>query len=120
MVGMLVLMLLTQQPVAPVAEGVASYYTIESSSTLTASGEAFRDDALTCAMLEGELGRYYLVVAENGESVVVRHNDRGPYIKGRVIDLSRAAMRKLHATAGKILVKVYPLGLTPPAELATE
>ena len=68
-----------------------------------------RDDALTCAMLEGEFGAHYLIVAENGRSVVCRLNDRGPYIEGRVIDLSEAAIRRLHPTAGTLDVKVYRL-----------
>ncbi|MCK5863075.1 MAG: septal ring lytic transglycosylase RlpA family lipoprotein [Candidatus Hydrogenedentes bacterium] len=106
--------LLSHQPVQPATEGVASYYTTASSSTITASGERFRDDALTCAMLDGEFGDYYLVVAKNGASVVCRLNDRGPYIKGRVIDLSEAAMRALHPRAGLVQVKVYHLGTDPP------
>ena len=114
MVAMVALMLLSRQPMDPIAEGVASYYTVASSSELTASGEPMRDEALTCAMLDGEFGMYYLVVAENGNSVVVRLNDRGPYVQGRVIDLSRAAMRRLHHKDGLLRVKVYQLGKTPP------
>jgi rare lipoprotein A len=115
------LMLLSHQPLPPVAVGEASYYTVESSSTITASGERFRDDALTCAMLEGEFGEYFLVVAENGRSVVVRLNDRGPYIDGRVIDLSEAAIRELHPTTGTLDVRVYPLGKDrESAELLSE
>jgi len=110
MIEMIALILLSQQPMLPVAEGVASYYTVASSSTLTASGETMRDDALTCAMLDGEFGDRFLVVAENGNSVVVKLNDRGPYVKGRVIDLSKAAMRKLHPHAGLVNVRIYRLG----------
>jgi rare lipoprotein A len=105
-----VLMLVSQQPLQPVAEGVASYYTVASSSTLTASGETFRDDALTCAMMTGEFGTHVLVVADNGKSVICKINDRGPYVKGRVIDLSEAAMRKLHHNAGLLRVRIYSLG----------
>lgn len=108
------LILLSQQPLQPVAEGWASYYTVQSSSHLTASGERMRDDQLTCAMQDGEFGGYYLVVAENGKSVVCKLNDRGPYVKGRVIDLSKAAMRSLDTKAGLLKVKVYRLGLDPP------
>ncbi|MBN2308714.1 MAG: hypothetical protein JXR94_07060 [Candidatus Hydrogenedentes bacterium] len=114
MFELVALMLLSQQPMAPVAEGLASYYTVESSSRITASGEAMRDDTMTCAMLDGELGTYYLVVADNGNSVVVRLNDRGPYVKGRVVDLTEAAIRKLHPRSGLLHVKVYQLGQTPP------
>lgn len=108
-------MLLSQQPIVPVTEGVASYYTVESSGTETASGETFRDDAYTCAMLEGEFGTYYLVVAESGKSVVVRLTDRGPYVKGRVIDLTKTAIRELDPKNGLINVKVYQLGPVPPS-----
>lgn len=104
------LVLLSQQPLQPVAEGPASYYTVSSSSRVTASGEPLRDGELTCAMRTGEFGTYFLVVAENGRSVVVRLNDRGPYVKPRVIDLSEAAIRRLHPSDGIVRVKVYRLG----------
>lgn len=113
LVEVIALLMVSQQPMAPVKTGVASYYTVASSSSLTASGERFRDDDFTCAMLEGEFGEYFLVVAENGKSVVVRLNDRGPYTGGRVIDLSRAAMRKLHPKSGLLHVDIYPLGKNP-------
>ena len=114
MLEVIALVLLSQQPVTPFVEGTASYYTVASSSTLTASGETMRDDLFTCAMLDGTFGGYYLVVAENGRSVIVKLNDRGPYIGERVIDLSEAAIRKLHPTAGLLEVKVFALGKNPP------
>ncbi|HOH29044.1 MAG TPA: RlpA-like double-psi beta-barrel domain-containing protein [Candidatus Hydrogenedentes bacterium] len=49
--------------------------------------------------------------------MVCRLNDRGPFTRGRVIDLSRAAMRELHPTAGLLTVKVFRLGTNPPPEL---
>jgi peptidoglycan lytic transglycosylase len=110
MFELVALLLLTQQPMQPVVEGPASYYTVQSSSRVTASGERMRDDLYTCAMRKGEFGTHYLVVAENGRSVVVRLNDRGPYVRGRVIDLSKAAIRKLHPRHGLLKVKVYELG----------
>lgn len=110
MLEIAVVMLFSQHVMEPVAEGTASYYTVNSSSRTTASGERFRDDGFTCAMLDGEFGNYYLVVAENGNSVVVRLNDRGPYHGGRVIDLSKAAMRELHPQAGLLEVEIYELG----------
>lgn len=113
MFEILALMLLSQQPLVPIVQGTASYYTVASSSAITASGEPFCDDAMTCAMLTGEFGEYYLVVAENGRSVVVRLNDRGPFAKGRVIDLSKAAMRKLNPGLGLTRVRVYRLGTSP-------
>ena len=104
------LLALFQHSVEPVAEGVATYYTVASSSDLTASGEPFSDDLFTCAMPEGTFGTYHLIVAENGRAVVCRLNDRGPFVKGRVIDVSRAAMRQLAGDDGMARVKVYELG----------
>ena len=117
MLEVAVLMVLSQHALQPFEVGVASYYTVESSSTVTASGERMRDDAYTAAMLDGEFGHYYLVTAENGNSVVVRLNDRGPYVDGRVIDLSKAAMRELCPESGLLDVKIYDLGPRIPPNL---
>jgi rare lipoprotein A len=113
MFEIIALVLLSQQPLLPVAEGMASYYTT-SCGNVTASGERLKDNNLTCAMREGEFGDYVLVVADNGKSVVCRINDRGPFVKNRVIDLSKSAMRQLDAKAGLIKVKVFSLGGAPP------
>jgi rare lipoprotein A len=118
MLEIIAFLLFSHQPMPPMVEGMASYYTVRSSGTVTASGERLRDDSMTCAMLAGEFGDYVLVVAENGHSVVCRINDRGPFTKGRVIDLSKSAMRELHATADLLSVKVYLLGATPPPEIS--
>jgi rare lipoprotein A len=114
MFEIMALVLLSQQPFVPVAEGLASYYSVRESLPITASGEPLRDEIFSCAMRRGNFGDYYLVVADNGRSVVCRLNDRGPYVDGRVVDLSRAAIRQLHATKGLIPVKVYRLGEDPP------
>jgi rare lipoprotein A len=111
MFELIAIMLLSQQPLQPALEGYASYYTVNSSSGYTASGERFRDDLFTCAMNIGEFGEEYLVVAENGRSVVCKLNDRGPFHKNRVIDLSKAAMRELGLLgAGVGHVRIYPMG----------
>lgn len=114
MLHLVALMLLSQQTLLPVAHGEASYYTVASTTPVTASGDRMDDGLLTCAMREGEFGGFYLVVAENGNSVVCKLNDRGPFVRGRVIDLSRAAMRKLHPRAGTISVTVYKLDFPDP------
>lgn len=114
MFEVIAIMLLSQQPLVPVIEGKASYYTVASSGRVTASGEPMRDDALTCAMLIGEFGEYYKVVADNGASVVVRLNDRGPFVPGRVIDLSEAAMKALGSDHLQN-VKIYRVGAAPPS-----
>jgi len=107
MLSVLAIMLFSQQPLLPVVDGVASYYTVDSSSTLTASGEQMVDQAFTCAMRTGVFGAYYRVTdKESGRSVVVRLNDRGPYIEGRNIDLSEAAMAALEPTLAKGILNV--------------
>ena len=111
MLQILALVMLSQTPLQPVAHGVASYYTVTSSSGVTSSGELLDDGSYTCAMPYGKFGNYYLVVAENGSSVLCRLNDRGPYIGGRVIDLSEAAMRRLDAGAELMRVKIYKIDL---------
>lgn len=106
MLSMIAIVLFSQQPITTVDEGIASYYTIASSSTLTASGEEMVDEAMTCAMRSGTFGATYRVTAENERSVTVRLNDRGPYVEGREIDLSAAAMRALDPTMQEGLLNV--------------
>jgi rare lipoprotein A len=114
MFELIALMILSQQPLQPVAQGTASYYTVASSSAMTASGELLRDEVPTCALPDGEFGDYYLFLAENGKSVVCRLNDRGPFVKERVADLSLAGIRALDESAGLVKVQVYHLGPNPP------
>lgn len=71
----------------------ASYYGAESGSR-TANGEAFDGTGMTAAHKTLPFGTK-LRVTYQGRSVVVRVNDRGPYIRGRSLDLSTAAARKL-------------------------
>ena len=65
-----------------------------SRSKITASGERFNPNALTAAHKTLPFGTKVKVV-HKGRSVVVRINDRGPFVRGRSIDLSRAAARKI-------------------------
>jgi rare lipoprotein A len=111
MLGLVAILLVSQLPLAHVADGVASFYTAASSGTVTASGDTYDGNLYTCAMRKAELGSYVLVVADNGKSVVCRVNDRGPFVKGRVIDLSEAAMRKLHVSADLLRVNVYKVDI---------
>lgn len=79
-----------------VHEGEASYYGPGFHGRRTATGEIFNQDQLTAASTELPLGTRAIVKnLENGKSVEVRVNDRGPYAEGRVIDLSTAAARRL-------------------------
>lgn len=80
--------------------GVASYYGNESGSQ-TASGQRFNENALTAAHRSLPFGTK-LRVTHKGQSVVVTVNDRGPFIKGRVLDLSTAAARAIGLTASGV------------------
>lgn len=72
---------------------VASYYGTESGNR-TANGEPFDGSSLTAAHRTMPFGTK-LRVTYRGKSVVVRVNDRGPFIKGRSLDLSRAAAQRI-------------------------
>jgi rare lipoprotein A len=73
--------------------GVASYYGNESGSR-TASGQRFNQNDMTCAHRSLPFGTK-LRVSSGGRSVVVTVNDRGPFVRGRVLDLSKGAARAL-------------------------
>lgn len=77
-------------------KGIASWYGPGFHGRKTASGERFNTHELTAAHLTLPFGTKLLVRNErNGKEVVVRVNDRGPYAKSRIIDLSQAAARAL-------------------------
>jgi rare lipoprotein A len=86
----------TGRVAAGVQEGLASFYSGAHHGKRTASGERFDMRAMTCAHRTAPFGtRLRVVDVETGRSVVVRVNDRGPYAKGRVVDLSLAAAQAL-------------------------
>lgn len=73
--------------------GKASWYALTSK---TASGERMNPSAMTAAHRSLPFGTKIRVTNQkNGKSVVVRINDRGPFIKGRVLDLSKAAAQQI-------------------------
>lgn len=77
-------------------QGIASWYGPGFHNRLTANGERYNMNALTAAHRTLPFGTMVLVKnTVTGKTVTVRINDRGPYIKGRIIDLSRAAAREL-------------------------
>jgi len=81
---------------APVQVGTASYYGAELHGSRTASGERFDRHAFTAASRSFPIGTSVRVTnLANGRSVVVRINDRGPFARGRVIDVSYAAAQAL-------------------------
>jgi rare lipoprotein A len=74
--------------------GVASWYGSDFHGRRTSNGEIYDKEKLTCAHRTYAFGTYLLVRnLDNGASVVVRVNDRGPFAKNRIIDLSEAAAR---------------------------
>ena len=79
-----------------VGSGMASYYGDELAGNRTASGERFDPDQLTAAHRTLAFGsRVRVTNLANGRSVIVRINDRGPFSRGRVIDVSDAAAREI-------------------------
>jgi peptidoglycan lytic transglycosylase len=89
--------------------GHASWYALKSR---TASGEMMNPSALTAAHRSLPFGTKVLVEnLSNGRSVVVRINDRGPFVKGRVIDVSKAAASSLGMIgSGTARVRVSSVG----------
>src|SRR5579864_8087049 len=85
----------------PYQVGKASWYGKRFHGRTTASGEDFDMFELTAAHRQLPLGTYVRVTdLRNGKSVIVRINDRGPYIKGRIMDLSYSAARMLNFRDG--------------------
>jgi rare lipoprotein A len=80
--------------------GMASYYGNESGSR-TASGQRFNQSAMTAAHRSLPFGTK-LRVTHGGQSVVVTINDRGPFVRGRVLDLSTGAARAIGLTGAGV------------------
>lgn len=77
-------------------EGIISFYGPGFHGRKTANGETFNQEAMTCAHKTLSFGTMIDVVdLDTGNTVRVRVNDRGPFVKGRVVDLSVGAARKL-------------------------
>lgn len=81
---------------ATIQQGVASFYSDRFQGRTTASGDAFDQRELTAAHRTLPFGTKVLVTRpDNGRQVEVMINDRGPFVSGRVIDLSKSAARAL-------------------------
>lgn len=106
-----VLALLACREPSRVEEGVASFYADSLHGNPTANGETYDKRARTAAHLSLPFDtRVKVTNLDNGKSVWVRINDRGPYAEGRIIDLSRAAARKLgmqQAGTTRVRLEVY-------------
>ena len=86
--------------------GIASFYANKFELRKTASGELYKHDLKTAAHKTLPFGKIVKVTnLDNGKSVIVRVNDRGPFVRGRVIDLSKSAFSSI-ASLSKGLVKV--------------
>ena len=102
----------------PVERGTASWYGRPHHGRRTASGETYDMNALTAAHPSLPLGTRVLVTnANNGRSVRVRINDRGPIVPGRIIDLSYAAARQLGAVSDGTIPVVVRVLSSPTSEL---
>jgi rare lipoprotein A len=103
--------------------GVASWYGRRFHGQKTSSGEVYDMYAMTAAHPTLPIPSYVRVtLVANGRTVVVRINDRGPFLHGRVIDLSYAAAYRLgYITQGSALVEVEAIvpGAAPPVQVAS-
>ncbi|WP_150286416.1 septal ring lytic transglycosylase RlpA family protein [Rhabdaerophilum calidifontis] len=92
--------------------GHASYYGRELAGRKTASGERFDPGAMTAAHRSLPFGtRLRLTHLRTGRTTIVRVNDRGPFVRGRVLDVSHGAARALgFAGQGTALLRIEPLG----------
>ncbi|MBO9152851.1 septal ring lytic transglycosylase RlpA family protein [Chitinophaga sp. GCM10012297] len=88
--------------------GKASYYADKFQGRKTASGETFKQNRMTAAHQTLPFGTKVKVTnLDNGKTIKVRVNDRGPFVSGRIIDLSKKAARKLGMVqAGVANVKI--------------
>ncbi len=102
-----------------VEKGKASYYADKFKGRHTSSGEPYSPDSLTCAHRTYPFGTHLLVSwPAHGSSVIVRVNDRGPFGKGRVVDLSKAAAQQLGMLlAGVAEVEVQVVIPEPPVPI---
>lgn len=98
--------------------GIASWYGEPFHGRKTASGETYDMHKLTAAHKELPLGTVVKVTnLENGKTVTVRVNDRGPFVKGRIIDLSLGAAKQISMVGpgtAKVEMTVVQLGSGPP------
>jgi rare lipoprotein A len=103
--------LLGSTQIKSVDYGIASYYGDEFHGKKTASGEIYNKWDFTCAHRKLTFGTKLKVTnLENKKSIIVRVNDRGPFAKNRIIDLSYAAAKAIDMiTKGTVRVKIEVL-----------
>lgn len=95
-------------PAAGTETGLASYYAESYNGKKTSNGEIFNSSDYTAAHKKLPFGTKVKVTnLSNGKTVKVRVNDRGPFVAGRIIDLTRAAAKKIDMlAAGVTKVKI--------------
>lgn len=88
--------------------GMASFYAESYNGRKTANGEIYNSSKLTAAHKKLPFGtRVKVTNLSNGKSVKVRINDRGPFVAGRIIDLTRSAAKKIDmVNAGVVRVRI--------------
>lgn len=110
--GLVMLILLEGAVSAQTQSGKASYYANSLAGRKTASGDVYRPKALTAAHKSLPFHTMVRVTnLENGKEIVVRINDRGPFVPGRIIDLSHAAAQQLgilRQGIAPVKIKVLP------------
>ncbi len=106
-------------PSFPAEEGIATHYAERFAGRTTASGELYRPGAMTAAHRTLPLGTVVRVTRIDGKGapvagpIEVRINDRGPYARGRIIDLSSEAARRLKMYGGIARVRLEVLKKPP-------
>jgi len=97
--------------VSDVTEGLASYYGHQYHGRLTANGETYDENAMTAAHRTLAFGTMIRVTSQaNGKAVVLRVNDRGPFVDGRIVDVSFQAAKDLAmVSAGVMKVRLEVL-----------
>ena len=116
-------LLISFTTLAQAERGKASYYSKSWSGRKTANGERLHHDSLTCAHKTYPFGTLLKVTnPANGLSVIVKVTDRGPYVKGRVVDLSVRAAKELGILSqgiAPVIVERYNPSIIPfkPEEL---
>ena len=113
----------TQEP--PCTETmVTTYYSRRFHGRKTASGERYSSEALTCAHRTLPFNTMLKITnPKNGKSVIVKVNDRGPFSKGRHLDISYAAAKELdmlRAGVAPMEVQILPPGTTEEKPVTTE
>jgi len=84
--------------------GIASFYADKHQAKKTASGELYNHDLKTAAHRTIPLGSTIKVTnVNNGKSVVATVNDRGPFVKDRIVDLSKSAFSSIGTTASGLI-----------------